>query len=105
VHVVHHQDDGAIEVPLREEAVDVVRHRHRPDESRPDAAVGPGPGGASGYERITPLDREKILSLNAARVYGFDLEATRRTVANDDLAWAKEAVAEYRKKTFPALRL
>jgi hypothetical protein len=58
-----------------------------------------------GYEKISPLDREKILSLNAARVYGFDLEATRRTVANDDLAWAREAVAEYRRTAFPALRL
>jgi hypothetical protein len=58
-----------------------------------------------GYEKISPLDRDKILSLNAARVYGFDLEATRRAVGNDDLAGAREAVTEYRKKAFPALQL
>lgn len=57
-----------------------------------------------GYAPITPEDKEKILGLNAARVYGIDVEQTRKQVANDDLAWARAAVEEYRHNPVPGLR-
>ncbi|HEY1974099.1 MAG TPA: amidohydrolase family protein [Pseudonocardia sp.] len=57
-----------------------------------------------GYEQLTAKDKEKILGLNAARVYDIDVEAARRASANDDLAWAREAVDEYRKRQFPGVR-
>lgn len=57
-----------------------------------------------GYQPITAADKEKILGLNAARVYGIDVEATRKQVANDDLAWARAAVQEYATNPVPGLR-
>jgi uncharacterized protein len=57
-----------------------------------------------GYLPITAEDKEKILGLNAARLYGIDVELTRRRVAEDDLAWARAAVAEYRRQPVPGLR-
>jgi uncharacterized protein len=57
-----------------------------------------------GYEKITAEDRAKILGLNAARVYGIDADAMSKASKNDDLAWCREAVAEYRKRQFPGVR-
>jgi uncharacterized protein len=50
-----------------------------------------------GYPAITPQIRAKILGLNAARVYGVDIERLRNTVQDDDLAWVRQAAAEYRE--------
>jgi hypothetical protein len=42
-----------------------------------------------GYQKLTATTKEKILGLNAARVYGIDIDEARRITANDDLAWAR----------------
>lgn len=49
-----------------------------------------------GYRPLTAQTKEKILSLNAARLYGIDLAATHAAMAGDDLAWAKASIADYR---------
>jgi uncharacterized protein len=51
-----------------------------------------------GYPKITPSMRAKILGINASRVYGIDLDLTRKMMRSDDLAWAREAAAEYDKR-------
>ena len=48
-----------------------------------------------GYPELTPRIKEKILGLNAARVYGIDPEAARQRAATDDLAWVKAALNEF----------
>ena len=48
-----------------------------------------------GYPELTPRIKEKILGLNAARVYGIDPDLTRSRVAADDLSWVKAAFDEY----------
>jgi predicted TIM-barrel fold metal-dependent hydrolase len=48
-----------------------------------------------GYPQITRQDKEKILGLNAARIYGIDLDAAKAASQTDDLAWAKAALEEY----------
>ncbi|MGE0383329.1 MAG: amidohydrolase family protein [Gammaproteobacteria bacterium] len=57
-----------------------------------------------GYAPLTPQVKAKILGRNAARVYGIDLEAVRARMADDDLAWARRLIAEYRRDGFAALR-
>ena len=47
-----------------------------------------------GYPQLTPALKEKILTRNAARVYDIDLDAVRCMVADDDLAWVREAAAQ-----------
>lgn len=54
-----------------------------------------------GYPELTPGIKAGILGANAARVYGIDLEQARRTRDDDDLAWIRSAVAEYRAKGVP----
>ena len=54
-----------------------------------------------GYPELTPAIKEKILGLNAARVYDLDPDTIRATAENDDLAWIKAAVEEYRSKGVP----
>jgi predicted TIM-barrel fold metal-dependent hydrolase len=49
-----------------------------------------------GYPQITPEIKAKILSTNAAGVYGIDLEAARCASLDDNLAWAKAALEHYR---------
>jgi predicted TIM-barrel fold metal-dependent hydrolase len=49
-----------------------------------------------GYPQLTPQIKTKILSTNAAYLYGIDLEATRQAALHDDLAWAKGALQEYK---------
>jgi predicted TIM-barrel fold metal-dependent hydrolase len=48
-----------------------------------------------GYPKLTAEIKEKILSGNAARVYGIDVDAARRRIETDDLAWARQAIEEY----------
>ena len=55
-----------------------------------------------GYPKLTPLAKEKILGLNAARVYGLDPGKVRATTSNDDLAWVKGALAEFHAKGNPS---
>jgi hypothetical protein len=50
-----------------------------------------------GYPELTPEIREKILSKNAAKLYGLDLEEVRTSVASDDLAWAHKLISRYEK--------
>lgn len=57
-----------------------------------------------GYPKITPEIKDKITSFNAARVYGIDLEEVRRITANDDLAWAKALLEDFKANGFSALR-
>lgn len=54
-----------------------------------------------GYPELTPETKAKILGRNAARVYGIDPTAAKAHAANDDLAWVKAAVREYRAKGVP----
>ena len=55
-----------------------------------------------GYPALTGAVKEKILSRNAARVYGIDLEQARSNAQNDDLVWIKEAFEHYKRKGNPA---
>src|ERR1700730_13423799 len=48
-----------------------------------------------GYPQVTPEIKGKILSTNAARVYGIDLDAARRASRGYDLAWTKAALEDY----------
>jgi len=51
-----------------------------------------------GYPQLTPRAKEKILGLNAARLYGIDPEQARAATRNDDLAWLKVAMEEHAAK-------
>ena len=55
-------------------------------------------------QQVAAVTKEKILSRNAARIYGIDLEQAARTAANDDLAWARQLLADFKKSGFAALR-
>jgi predicted TIM-barrel fold metal-dependent hydrolase len=57
-----------------------------------------------GYRKLTPEVKEKILSLNAARVYGIDITRMRQQVEQDDVAWARQLIREYEEKGFTWLR-
>lgn len=57
-----------------------------------------------GYQPLTAETKEKILSLNAARLYGVDVERMRAVVAKDDLAWARQLLDDYERSGFAALR-
>lgn len=48
-----------------------------------------------GYPQLTAEIKAKILSRNAARVYGIDLDAARHASREDDLAWTKAALEQY----------
>ena len=48
-----------------------------------------------GYPQLTPTAKEKILGLNAARIYGINPEEARYRAQNDELAWVKAALEEY----------
>ena len=54
-----------------------------------------------GYPALTDTIKEKILSRNAARLYGVELDALRTDAQNDDMAWLKEAAEHYRQKGNP----
>jgi predicted TIM-barrel fold metal-dependent hydrolase len=57
-----------------------------------------------GYRPLTARVKEKILSLNAARVYNIDVETMRIAVRNDDLAWARQTITEFKTKPFSGVR-
>ena len=54
-----------------------------------------------GYPRLTREVKEKILSRNAARVYGIDLDAARRAREHEDLAWVELAREAYLERGVP----
>jgi hypothetical protein len=56
-----------------------------------------------GYPELTQELKAKILGVSAAKVYGFDLEQARRSVENDDLAWARAALQEYKARGAPVV--
>ena len=56
-----------------------------------------------GYPQLTPGAKEKILGLNAARLYGMDPEQTLAKARSDDLAWVKAALQEYSAKGTPSV--
>lgn len=49
-----------------------------------------------GYAPISDRAKAKILGLNAARIYGIDLDAAAQAAARDDLRWARDLVAQHR---------
>ncbi len=55
-----------------------------------------------GYPALTDEIKGKVLSTNAARLYGIDVDAARRNAENDDLVWIKDALASYRERGSPA---
>lgn len=50
-----------------------------------------------GYAPLTDRVKAKILGLNAARIYSIDVEAAARAATKDDLAWARDLVAQHRR--------
>ncbi len=48
-----------------------------------------------GYPALTETVKNKILGLNAARVYGVDAHKAQERGRNDDLAWIRQAVLEF----------
>jgi hypothetical protein len=56
-----------------------------------------------GYPHLTPEIKEKILGLNAAKVYGIDVERARSNMGVDDMAWARAAMDEFGVKGTPTL--
>jgi uncharacterized protein len=56
-----------------------------------------------GYDKLTPAVKAKILSGNAARLYGVDL-AWAATVMRDDGSWARELLAHHEAAGFQSLR-
>jgi predicted TIM-barrel fold metal-dependent hydrolase len=57
-----------------------------------------------GYPKLTPQIKQKILSDNAARLYGIDRSAVSARASDDDRSWARAALAEVREAGFAALR-
>jgi hypothetical protein len=55
-----------------------------------------------GYPQLTATAKEKILGLNAARLYGIDPEKAQTAARNDNLAWVKAALEEYKAKGNPS---
>ncbi len=45
--------------------------------------------------------KEKILGLNAARLYGIDVEAARGRRAHDELGWISAAQSEFERAGVP----
>ncbi len=56
-----------------------------------------------GYPKISASTKHKILGLNAARLYGIDVNETRRFVTSDDLAWARALQEDFRQSGFAGL--
>ena len=54
-----------------------------------------------GYPELTAEIKEKILSKNAARLYGIDLLEARHNAENDDLVWLEHALDYYRQRGSP----
>jgi hypothetical protein len=47
-----------------------------------------------GYPALTAQDKEKIFGLNAAKLYGIDVDAARTAFPNDQLAAVKQTYRE-----------
>jgi hypothetical protein len=73
--------------------IDAFRAFHIPEEYRE----------VYGYPQLTPTAKEKILGLNAARLYGMDPRQLRAATRNDDLAWVRAALEEYAAKGTPSI--
>jgi predicted TIM-barrel fold metal-dependent hydrolase len=56
-----------------------------------------------GYPELTPDLKAKILGLNAAAVYGIDVDRARLNMGVDDMAWARAAMDEFRVTGTPTL--
>ena len=56
-----------------------------------------------GYPQLTARAKEKILGLNAARIYGIDPQEAKARARNDDLAWVKATLEEYKAKGMPTM--
>jgi predicted TIM-barrel fold metal-dependent hydrolase len=54
-----------------------------------------------GYPRLTAEVKEKILGLNAARLYGIDAAGARGRRERDELGWIAAAQAEFERKGVP----
>jgi predicted TIM-barrel fold metal-dependent hydrolase len=54
-----------------------------------------------GYPALTDQIKAKILSRNAARLYGIDLDRARHNAENDDLVWMRDAIDFYRTRGSP----
>jgi len=48
-----------------------------------------------GYPALTGVIKDKILGLNAARVYGVDARRAMVNARGDDLGWIRQAVLEF----------
>ena len=48
-----------------------------------------------GYPKLTPEIKRKIISANAARLYGIDLTAVGNSAATDDLSWTGQVLSAY----------
>ena len=57
-----------------------------------------------GYPPLTAQVKEKILGLNAARIYNIDVEQARAQISRDDLSWVKAAMEEYARTGKPTTR-
>ena len=57
----------------------------------------------SSVPRATPALKEKILGLNACKVYDIDVDTARSNMGSDDMAWARAAIEEFRAKGTPTL--
>ena len=49
-----------------------------------------------GYPKLTHEVKRKIISGNAARVYGIDLDVVGEAARRDELSWTKEVLAAHR---------
>lgn len=54
-----------------------------------------------GYPSLDATAKEKVLGLNAARIYNIDVQKARITTRDDDLAWVKAAIDDYRWRGMP----
>jgi predicted TIM-barrel fold metal-dependent hydrolase len=54
-----------------------------------------------GYPKLTAQAKRKILTENAARLYGLDVDDLQRAVDSDDLAWTKAVVDDFERNGTP----
>jgi len=57
-----------------------------------------------GYAKLTDEVKHKILYKNACTAYGIDMDAVEARTANDEVTWAREALAEIERNGAPFLR-
>jgi hypothetical protein len=56
-----------------------------------------------GYPELTPELKQKILGMNATKVYGIDPVLARQRQSTGDLAWIKGVLEEFRRSGTPAM--